>query len=147
MSRPVLIIAALLCLSGCGSAPAPTLAASPPAEPIPVPAPSSPMWVLKPGSWQEYQISRGAGTFDETTGYITIDPTKFISGEVNRNTNLAYQSTHGPAIARVYSPAGVSVTSVPAQLAGCLLERMNSTGYYIGEAGRDRKSTRLNSSH
>lgn len=101
----------------------------------PVYQPRSALWQEADGTWQEYQILRGRGAYDPATGCIEPDRASLVAGEVNRNTNLSYMTPHGPAVARVYSPAGVAVTAVPDKLGATLLERSDSTGRYIGEAG------------
>jgi hypothetical protein len=132
--KPLILIAALLTLSACSGSPA--TPSAPVQEPPPAQRlPTCPYWLLRPKTWQEYQILRGTGTFDEATGMILIDPDKLVAGEVNRNTNLEYMTEKGPAIARVWSPAGVQVDTVPDQLGASLLERFDSTQRYIGEAG------------
>lgn len=118
-------------LSGCGSSS--TNVNAP--DPRPIQWPTSIPWALRPGTWQEYRIYRGRGKFDRIRGWIDPDMSSLIAGEVNRNTNLTFMSQGGPSIARVYSPQGVTVKEVPAKLDGCLLERLDSSGRYIGEAG------------
>ncbi len=58
-----------------------------------------------------------------------------VWGETNRNTNVPFQNDYGACVARVYSPEGVVVSSVPDKLGASLLYRFDSTQTYIGEAG------------
>lgn len=143
MSRMVTLsfaAAALLLVSGCAeSNPAPpNLADGPPVAPAPVrepmPAPTCPHWALRPG-WQHYRIGRGKARLNLATGWLEPDMDSIQWGETNRNTNIPYQNAYGAAVARVYSAEGVAVTSVPDNLGASLLERLDSTRGYIGEAG------------
>lgn len=122
---------ALLALGGCSSAPS-TAVPVPVEAPVPVNPPSHPLWAMKPRSWQEFKIYRGPGTFDPATGYIDFDMKNMVAGEINRNTNLVFQSAAGPAIARIYSPQGIVVDHVSDTLDAGLAER--STGQFIGES-------------
>ncbi len=119
-----LTLIALLALAGCTSNPTPA--------PASISTPSSALWKLTPGSWTEYQILRGTATFDPASGLITVDSASLIPGEIDRITCLPYTTPEGPAIARVYSAQGVTVTAVPAGLVGVLVESNN--GQFIGES-------------
>lgn len=121
----MLLLAA--CSGGGGASPTPPTP--------PVYEPTSAAWHPEAGTWQKYQILRGSGTYDPTTGCIDANNDSLVAGEINRNTNLSYLTPKGPAIARVYSPEGVVVTEVPPKLGASLLERVDSAGRYIGEAG------------
>lgn len=137
MIRIALVLAALA-LAGCGNGaqvPVTPAAETPaPAPPQPLPAPTCPHWALKPG-WQHYRIGRGRARFNRETWTFDVDMASITWGETNRNTNIPYQNAYGAGVARVYSPEGVVVATVPDKLGASLLERLDSTGTYIGEAG------------
>lgn len=123
--RCFLAIGAALALVACSSAPPP-----PPTTSCP---PTTPLWTMAPGSWTEYQILRGTGAFVPATGEIKVNAASLVAGEIDRITLLPSPMPDGPAIARVYSPQGVTVTAVPAGLVGVLVERNDC--YATGEAG------------
>lgn len=98
--------------------------------------PTSPYWLMTPGTWDEYAITPMTAKFDRVNGLIT-DVTRPAGALIDKEriTNLAWHMPNDPAqvaIARVHTH-GEPATAVDPTLAGVLLQRISSMG--IGECG------------
>lgn len=129
--------AVLLLMSACGGSSTPTPQPAPP--PPPTEYPSSRYWLMRPGSWDEYEISPIEGELERnsTTGFLTGNITITRQDGPNdgsRVTNLPYHLPMDPSrkgIARVHTRRGMPATTVPPDLAGVLLQDMDE--WCIGE--------------
>ncbi len=127
LSRYLVPLLAGVLLAACAG----TTPPAPIPPPVPPTSPSN-LWLLTPGSWTEYQVYTGAGTYNPTTGVITVTAETPVAGEIDRITCLPYQLPEGLAVARIYSGRGVTTTAIPPGLSGVLVDRNN--GQFLGEA-------------
>ena len=124
----------LLPLSACGGG-GPTPTPVPPGPPMPTALPTSPYWKMLPGTWAEFDVHNGAGSYDPTTDTITVTPGSMVEVGSIRITNLPAVNLGAPAIARTFSQPGVQMNTPPANFSGCLVQQYDPITLWIGESG------------